>query len=84
MTSETAIRRRKEMGPLQDVLLKFCPPDENGRRSIPLMAAALGISTQALYAHIRKKSLPVRRAKQVVQMSEGKITLLDLEEYLSA
>lgn len=75
-------RRIAHLGPLHDLMLDACPPDDQGRRSIPVLAAMLGISNEGVYRYIRQGRLPARRAKQISDLSEGRVSFEDFLPYL--
>lgn len=69
------IRRHQELGGLQDLLLKACPPDaENGRISIPVLARHLQLSPACIYKWIASGVLPNDQAMRILKLAEGKVT----------
>lgn len=82
---ESSERKLKELGPLHDLLIKACPPDENGNKSISLLAEALGTSHQNLYKCIDAKRIPTahKLPKRIVEISEGRVSHEDLMPFLN-
>jgi hypothetical protein len=68
------IRRIKELGPLQDLLLKCCPPDGKGRRSIPLLAQQLNMTAYGVYTWIGDSHVPSKRVFELIALSKGAVT----------
>lgn len=68
------IRRLKELGPLQDLLLECCTPDSKGRKSIPTLARQLNMTTYGVYKWIEQSHVPSKRVFELVAMSGGKVT----------
>ncbi|MGH9933387.1 MAG: hypothetical protein ACREA9_29745 [Pyrinomonadaceae bacterium] len=73
------IRRIKELGPLQDLLLKCCPPDGKGRRSIPLLAKQLDMTAYGVYKWIGDGHVPSKRIFELITLAKGAVTW---EEFL--
>lgn len=71
------VRKIKELGPLQDLLLRCCPPDEKGRTSISILAKAIGMSNYGVYLWIKHEYVPQKRIQQLVKLSGGKVKLND-------
>lgn len=82
MSAETRSRTYKDLGPLGDLLVRACVPDDNGVQSIPILARQLGISAMSIYKWIRKVEVSGRRAAQVVQNSAGRVKLEDFDPYV--
>ena len=77
------IRRHKDMGPLQDLLLAACPPDPvSGIKSIPILAEALGMSPWGVFKWIHASRIPPRQATRVVDLSESRVTLGDFSAFI--
>ena len=74
-----SIRRLKELGPFQDLLLKCCPPDDKGRQSIPILARALDMTSCGVYKWVSEGHLPPKRVFELIQLSEGRVSW---EEFL--
>lgn len=75
-------REYRDLGPLGKLLLKACPPDANNMQSIPILAQAIDVSSQAIYKWIRKVKVPADRATIIVAKSEGRVTLEDFHPYV--
>lgn len=82
MDTASKVSRHRDLGALHDLLLKACPPDENGRSSIPVLARALGISTTSLYNWITANRVPQRRVRKLVELSDGRVSSEDFLPYL--
>lgn len=76
------ISRYKELGPLQDLLLKACPPDSEGKRSIPVLAKHLGLSNQYVYRWIKDASVPAKYVRKLVEIADGRVSFSDFHEYV--
>lgn len=80
-------RKTADLGGLHSLLIRACPPDKEGVRSIPLLANKLKMSDQAIYGWIERKRLPYRRAQALVDMNplrgeEDQLTLADFQPYM--
>ena len=76
-------RVKEDLGPMQDLMLRCCPPDEDNYVSIAILAKHLDITTQALFAMIRKGRITYKRAKQIVDLCpEGTVKVHEFEDYL--
>lgn len=80
--NEAVIVRHRENGPLHDLLLKACPPDENGVKSISVLSAIMGISAWSIHKWVQKGKIPPVRAVEVVDISEGRVTLADFSPFV--
>lgn len=67
-----SIRRLKQLGPLQDLLLKCCPPDDKGRQSIPILARALDMTSCGVYKWVSDNHLPSKRVFELITLSAGR------------
>lgn len=82
------IRRYKDLGALQTLLLKACPPDSSGKKSIPLLAQALDVSHQYVYRWIEENSVPPKYVSKIVGLvdaaapDEDKVSLEDFHAYV--
>ena len=65
------VRSMKNMGPLHDTLIRACPPDPEGFKSIPILAVRLEMSAYGIYKWIKAGKLPPDKAKRVVEMNNG-------------
>ena len=79
---ECDIRRRKELGNLQNLLLQACPPDKNGKASVPVLARQLGISHQYVYRWIEMDRVPPAFVPEMVRVSQGRVRLEDFHDYV--
>lgn len=77
-----SIRRLKELGPLQDLLLKCCPADPKGHKSIPILARALDMTACGVYKWLSDERLPMKRAFELVELADGKVALDELLPYV--
>lgn len=76
------ISRYKHLGGLQDLLLKACPPDARGKKSIPAVAKSLGVSHQYVYRWIEEKSIPPKFVKQLVANGGEAVNIEDFHPYV--
>lgn len=76
-------RRRKHLGPLQDLLLKAAPLDQSGSASIYTLAAALRLNNFTIYKWIKNNKLSATRAREVVAVSEGRVCFEDFIDFLA-
>lgn len=74
--------RMTNLGPLHDLMLKACPPNESKMRSIPILAAAIEYTPQGLYKVIRKGKVMPTLAAKIVEVSQGEVTLEDFHPYV--
>lgn len=79
---EAVIRQMRAGGAIQTILLEACPENSEGFKSIPLLASALNLSRQAVYAWIEKDCIPASRAKSLVKLSNGKVTMEQLVPFV--
>jgi hypothetical protein len=75
-------RKYKELGELHNLLLRACPPDDNGNRSIPVLAKHLEMSSWGVFKWIKNNRLPPRQAAKIVELSHGEVTLNDFIPYI--
>jgi hypothetical protein len=80
--TDKKVRKYKELGPLHDLLLKACPPNEHGERSIPILAKYLDMSSWGVFKWIKNNKLPPRQAMKIVELSEGKVTIDQFSPYI--
>lgn len=76
-----AVRRIKDLGPLQDLLLRCCTPDTKGRRSISILAKQLGLTSCAVYKWISEEYVPQKRIAQLVKHTGGAVKVQDFAPY---
>ena len=78
------IRSMRNLGPLHDLLLKACPPDENGVKSIPILAEAISMTSFGVYKWIKNVKIPADKAVRVVEISGGRVVLEEFHPYVYA
>lgn len=77
------VRKRKDNGALHKLLIKACPPDPvTGAKSVPLLAKSLGLSKQALNGAISRGKVRPGLAQQIVDMTDGEVTLSDFSPFI--
>lgn len=76
-------RKTADLGDLHKLLIRACPPDKDGVRSIPILASKLKMSDQAIYGWIERKRVPYRRAQAMVDLNDkrGAEDQLSLEDF---
>ncbi len=74
--------RRRELGPLHDLLLGVCPREPDGVASIPKLARLIGVSAAAIYRWIDKNEVPGKRARQMTELEGARKALVDFLPYL--
>jgi hypothetical protein len=79
---EVVILRHRNNGPLHDLLLKACPANEDGEKSITILADTLGISAWSIHKWVQKGKIPPGRAVEVVDISDGRVTLADFSPFV--
>lgn len=79
---EGPVDRHKNLGPLHDLLLKACPPDEHGRRSIPVLARHLNMTSWGIFKWIKASHIPPKQAARIVTLSEGRVSLEDFTPFV--
>jgi len=63
-------RSLKDLGPLHDLLLRACPPDDAGMKSVPILAKThLNMTPFGVYKWIRNAKIPPEKAAIVVQIN---------------
>lgn len=80
--NEVVTLRHRNNGPLHDLLLKACPPNEDGEKSITILAEKLEISAWSIHKWVQKGKIPPLRAVEVVDISEGRVTLADFSPFV--
>lgn len=73
---------RKSLGPLHDLLLRACPPNEKNEKSIYVLADRLGIRPWAVYKWISRNHIPARRAKEIVDIADGEVSISEFSPYI--
>jgi hypothetical protein len=76
--------RHKKGGPLHDLLLHACPPNERGEKSITVLAESFDppISAWAIHKWVQKGKIPPARAVEIVDLSEGRVTLASFSPFI--
>ncbi len=74
--------RRRDLGPLHDLLLKACPREPDGSASIKKLAAIIEVTPAAVYKWIAAGFLSSRRARQIINVSDDRVTIEDFMPYL--
>lgn len=70
-----------EISDFQKLLLKAVPPNEDGYKTIVHLAKLLGLSRWAVQKWIVKEKISPDRASQIVDLSEGRVSLGDFSRY---
>lgn len=81
MTAKPA-SKYSDLGPLHDLLLRACPADRRGRRSIMILADKLGVSYQNVYKWIESGRIPPKRVMDIVTVSKGSVTREELLDFV--
>ena len=58
------------------------PDPENGTKSIAILAKLLDMSTWGVHLYIKKNRVPPKKAKQIVELSGGSVSLDDFSTYI--
>jgi hypothetical protein len=75
----------KDPADLKKLLLKLCPPNAEGRRSISILADAIGMSHYGVYKWINSGKITPGGATLLVEFARKrkvKLTYKDLESYV--
>lgn len=75
-------RKLKDLGPMHDLLLRACPPDENGIVSIPILADHLGCEAATLYRWMKVERIPPARVVEIVEISGGRVERDEFDAYV--
>lgn len=75
-------RITKDLGPLQDLLLRVCPPDRDGAISVPILSRHLEMSPWGVYKWIRNAKIPGNKVTRLVELSAGRVRLDELLPYV--
>lgn len=78
------IVRHADLGPLHDLLLRACPPDSRGYKSITVLAEAIGLSAWAIHKWIKAGRIPPNRARDIAKLSAGRVELAEFETFVYA
>ncbi len=74
--------KRKNLGGLQTLLLRACPPDEEGRTSIPMLAKAMGQSPQSIYRWLERQRVPQGQVLGLLAVANGRVKQEELHPYV--
>lgn len=72
----------KNLGPMADMLLRICPPDHAGVKSIPTLARRLGLSPYAVYKWIYAQRIPPAQVSKLLEVAEGRVSRDELLDYV--
>ena len=67
---------------LQKLLLFAVPPSPHGHKSINHLAKLMKLNRWAIQKWIINQSIPPKRAAQVVDLSEGRVSLGDFSRFV--
>ena len=81
MSENRSPRPRKE-GPLFDLLMRCCPANEEGNRSVSALAVALGLRPSAVYKWLEKNSVPYWRVAALIKLSGDTVTSDELLKFV--
>lgn len=84
MPHPPAAHRSQRSLDLEALLRQGSPPDDHGRRSLPSLARALGITRQRLQQIIVDGEMPPGRADRIVEVSGGLITADAIAPFIRA
>lgn len=71
-----------DISDLQKLLLRAVPADENGHKTIVRLAKLLKLSRWAVQKWIVKGKISPNRAVQIVELSEGRVSLSDFSRFV--
>ena len=80
--NDPTILRHRNLGLLHDIMLRACPPDIDGVKSINTLAEAMNRSHNALFQAIRKGRLTPQLALEIVKVSEARVNLEELHQFV--
>ncbi len=63
--------RRKNLGPMQDLLLRTCWPNKDNEVSINYLARIMCLSEQTIYAWIRKGWIPAHHIDHLIKLNHS-------------
>lgn len=78
-------RQRPHTKPVSDlhaILLRAVPENQYGRKTIMRLSELTGASKATIWHWIKKDFLTPERAKQVVELSEGRVSLDELHRFV--
>ena len=76
------IVRHRDNGALHTLLLKACPPDKAGEKSITILARKLGLAPATLHKWVRRMKIPPERVTQIVDIAGGRVTIADFNAFV--
>lgn len=81
---EVIVIRHRNNGPLHDLLLRACPPNDKGEKSITILADSFDppLSAWSIHKWVQKGKIPPGRAVEVVDLSDGRTTLADFSPFI--
>lgn len=79
---ENHVRRLERLGPLHDLLLKACPPNAQGIKSIPILADAMELTPYTIYKWIANGKVPPGQAVRITEISQGQVVRNDFDPYV--
>ena len=77
-------RPRGQLGDLYKLLEKSFPTylDRDGHLDLTMLGSDLGIRKQAIYKWTQKDKVPAKRVSDLIELSDGRLTVRDLEPFL--
>ena len=69
---------------LHRLLLRAVPENQHGNKTISHLASLLECTRATIFNWINDDKLPAHRAKQVVELSEGRVILDDFHKFVYA
>lgn len=75
----------KDPAGLKALLIRICPPDKKGRKSIPVLAKKLKMSDYGVYKWINAGRIPPSQAPKLVKVAKSigePLTLQDLHKFV--
>lgn len=81
MSENRSPRPRKE-GPLFDLMMRCCPANEEGNKSVSALAVALGLRPSAVYKWLEKNSVPYWRVAALIKLSGDTVTRDELLKFV--
>lgn len=69
---------------LHELLIKACPPDKQGRKSISILAANLGLSFQGVYRWVEAGRIKPDRAREISELEGCGATLEEFTPFFFA
>lgn len=93
MTAKIRRTYKMENDPLHNLLLRACPPhslrsdgtyvpDENGVKSISVLAQTLSLSRMAITKWVQSGRVPPRQVRRMVDNNPREVTLADFSPFV--